>query len=104
MSTRRTFDAPRSRFTQDVPRSGAIAVQWQTRDATATAPAHTIVAVTLPSREVEVSRQWHEDVDDTDDDYAVLAAVRDLIEDTLRHPLAGPQPSEVTPRYGTRRS
>ena len=104
MSTiERTFDHQPSRFTEDVPRSGSIAVQWQTRDATAVAPAYTIVAVTLPDRDVVVSRQWHTATDDPDDDYAVLAAVRDLIEDTLRHRLAGPTPAEKAVRYGTAR-
>lgn len=102
MSTR-TFDHRPTKLTEDVPRSGSIAVQWQTRDATAVAPAYTIVAVTLPSRDVDVSRQWHTTVDDPDDDYAVLAAVRDLIEDTLRYRLAGPIPAEKSVRYGTRR-
>ncbi|MGO1198427.1 MAG: hypothetical protein ACTMKY_00845 [Dermabacteraceae bacterium] len=99
----RTFDHRPTEFTTDIPRSGSIAVQWQTRDATAVASAYTIVAVTLPDRDVDVSRQWHNAVDDTDDDHAVLIAVRDLIEDALRHRLAGPTPAEKAVRYGVPR-
>lgn len=101
MRIERTFEHRPTKPTEDVPRSGSIAVHWRTRDATAVAPAYTIVAVTLPDGSVDVSRQWHTATDDPDDDLAVLAAVRDLIEDSLRHRLAGPIPAEQSVRYGT---
>lgn len=103
MSTRRDFDAPLTRPTVDVPRDGSIAVQWQTRDATAAAPAYTKVAVTLPNGDLDLSREWHEDIDDGDDDHAVLAAVVGLIDDALRNRLAINNPAEKAVRYGTRR-
>ena len=103
MSTRRDFGALLNRPTVDIPRDGSITVHWQSRDATPTTPAYTKVAVTLPNGDLDLSREWHEDIDDGDDDHAVLAAVVGLIDDALRTRLAINNPAEKAVRYGTRR-
>ena len=100
---RRDFGAPLTRPTVDIPRDGSITVHWKTRDATPTTPAYTKIAVTLPSGDIDLSREWHTDIEDGDDNHAVLAAVVGLIDDALRTRLAITTPSEKAVRYGTRR-
>ena len=102
-ATHRDFCAPLTRPTVDIPRSGSITVHWQSRDATPTTPAYTKIAVTLPNGDLDLSREWHTDIEDGDDDHAVLAAVVGLIDDALRTRLAINNPSEKAVRYGTRR-
>lgn len=103
MSTRRDFDALPNRPTVDIPRDGSITVHWKSHDATAVAVAYTKVAVTLPNGDIDLSREWHTDIEDGDDDHAVLAAVVGLIDDALRTRLAINNPAEKAVRYGTRR-
>lgn len=106
MSTRRDFDALLARPTVDIPRDGSITVHWKSHDATPTTPAtpaYTKVAVTLPDGTIDLSREWHADIDDGDDDHVVLAAVVGLIDDALRNRLAITNPAEKAVRYGTRR-
>ena len=102
-TTRRDFGALLNRPTVDIPRSGSITVHWQSRDATAVASAYTKIAVTLPNGDLDLSREWHTDIEDGDDDHAVLAAVVGLIDDALRTRLAINIPAEKAVRYGTRR-
>ena len=102
-ATHRDFGAPLARPTVDIPRSGSITVHWQSRDATPTTPAYTKISVTLPNGDLDLSREWHTDIEDGDDNHAVLAAVVGLIDDALRTRLAITTPSEKAVRYGTRR-
>lgn len=100
---RRDFGALLNRPTVDIPRDGSITVHWKSHDATPIAPAYTKVAVTLPDGTIDLSREWHADIDDGDDDHVVLAAVVGLIDDALRNRLAITNPAEKAVRYGTRR-